>query len=128
MANVGKTRVALHKIKRVFHDEEMKIYNQTERASVKLAEEVIKESRKYVPVKTGYLYNSARVWKPRVVKGRKVSVNFGYTAPYALAVHERTIPYLSIALQQVDPGGLFTREVAKGQSKRQVRTGVRIQM
>jgi len=123
-----KTARALNKIQKVFHEEEVQMMGASTKAAVAYAEEVIKVSRKYVPVKTGYLYNSARIFRPRVVAGRQVAVNFGYTAPYALAVHARTIPYLSIAISEVDAGGSFQANVQKSYDRRQVRTGVRIRL
>lgn len=79
---------------------------------------IIKLSRELVPVKTGFLRSTAFVAKPRVV-GKAVKVDLGYTARYALAVHEtnkRAPRYLDRAIEEVAPEWPF--RVAQGANRR----------
>lgn len=51
------------------------------------AENVMRESRRQVPVDTGTLRASGDVFPPQV-RGSDVEVTMGYTASYAIFVHE----------------------------------------
>jgi hypothetical protein len=60
----------------------------------KFANDVMRESKKMVPVDTGALMNTGKVSLPEIEE-RKVSVTLGYgdeSVDYALAVHENLSP------------------------------------
>jgi hypothetical protein len=49
---------------------------------------VMNDSKKQVPVDTGYLRNTGYVNRPYITSNGAVSVEFGYWAEYATPVHE----------------------------------------
>lgn len=84
------------------------------------AQDVLRESKRIVPVDTGALKNSGRVEKPSVsARGVSVEITYGgAAAPYALYVHEdpdaqhaagKTYKFLEIPAMQRAP--IFTRNV-----------------
>lgn len=68
-----------------------------ERAMVKLAKRIMEESREvYVPIDTGFLYSTGKVYPP-VGSGYETKVPMGYSAPYAVHVHEIPMRHVNLS-------------------------------
>lgn len=68
------------------------------RAMEKLARRIMQDSREhYVPIDTGFLYSTGKVY-PTVGSGINTKVPMGYSAPYAVYVHE--IPARHVTLKR----------------------------
>ena len=63
------------------------VENETERAMVETAADIMELSKTRVPVATGFLYRSAFINRPTKRSGRS-DVVFGYHASYAGLIHE----------------------------------------
>jgi hypothetical protein len=116
--NSAKQRTALRKNKALW-DRMKKVGTvAASDATFETAVKIMDRSRQMVPVRTGWLQSSSFVGKPRVVEG-KVRIDLGYTARYALAVHEThrsQSRYLDRAIEEVAPEWPF--RVQQGTERR----------
>lgn len=67
-------------------------------AGVQIAGDAMEEA----PVDTGFMRNSVYV-RPPQINGMSVSTSIGFGAEYWVAVHERTKPFLTIAIDKNKP-------------------------